>query len=440
MKSFCVTHRFGKLIKAEHGQALALTAVGITMLLLMAGLGVDVGYLHYRKAQMQKAADAAAIAGAEARIYGGTYIAAARNDATANGFTHSTNGITVEVNSPPLTGGYGAGYVEVIIRQPQPIFFMRAGGFGNVDVKARAVASAIESGDGCIYALDPHSSGTFTAQGSIRLTSECGILDNSDAPSDAMVAGGGASVQVDNAAVGVVGGVSTSGGGTISPTPITGITHFSDPFTWIVPQHWDTATNTVVPCSDGTCETLACEINNEKINKDTILHGGVYCGGIDIEGGSTVTFLADRGPYILLGGGFKNVGGATLIGNGVTFYNTGTGNGITKFGSVNFGGNSGSTLSAPTSGPYAGILFFQDRTITGHLTDTNQFDGSNFDKLEGTIYSPNSILKYTGNNGINAYSYIVGWQIQIKGTADIGDNYSTLPGGTSLIKTAALVE
>ena len=56
---------------AEEGQALALGAFVLVVLMLMAGLGVDVGYLRYEKLQMQKAADAAAIAGASALIYGG---------------------------------------------------------------------------------------------------------------------------------------------------------------------------------------------------------------------------------------------------------------------------------------------------------------------------------------------------------------------------------
>ena len=48
-----------------------LTSLALVVLALMAGLGVDVGYLRYQKQQMQKAADAGAIAGAAALIYGG---------------------------------------------------------------------------------------------------------------------------------------------------------------------------------------------------------------------------------------------------------------------------------------------------------------------------------------------------------------------------------
>ena len=45
-----------------------LAALGMVVLMMMAGLGVDVGYLKYQKQQMQKAADAGALAGATALI------------------------------------------------------------------------------------------------------------------------------------------------------------------------------------------------------------------------------------------------------------------------------------------------------------------------------------------------------------------------------------
>jgi len=65
--------------RADEGQALVLTALAPVALMLMAALGGDVGVLRYEKQQMQKAADAGAIAGASARIYGEPVPVAARN-------------------------------------------------------------------------------------------------------------------------------------------------------------------------------------------------------------------------------------------------------------------------------------------------------------------------------------------------------------------------
>ena len=176
---------------------MVLTALALVVLMLMAGLGVDVGYLRYQKQQMQKAADAGAIAGASALIYNGNWNAAAVADVNANGFTTTkTNGRpwrTIAVNSPPTTPGdpfHGeAGYVEVIVTQPQPTFFMRVGGFDTVPVSARAVASAVVNGSGCMFAMDPTDSERFWWTGTSpfrllavsRLTLQCNCIGKNGA-------------------------------------------------------------------------------------------------------------------------------------------------------------------------------------------------------------------------------------------------------------------
>ena len=67
------------------------------------------------------------------------------------------------------------------------------------------------------------------------------------------------------------------------------------------------------------------------------------------------------GLYIIQGGGVIVEGSASITGSGVIFYNTSnptTG----AFGSFLL--TSSSTLSAPTSGTYAGVLLFQNRSDT----------------------------------------------------------------------------
>ena len=152
-------------------------ALALVVLMLMAGLGVDVGFLRYQKQQMQKAADAGAIAGASTLIYNGKYKAAAQADSSANGFTNGSNGIVVTVNMPPASGPNQSkiGFVEVIVSQPQPTFFMRVGGFTSMPVSARAVASAAAIASGCIYVLDPTDKDTLTVSGAGAINSGCGI-------------------------------------------------------------------------------------------------------------------------------------------------------------------------------------------------------------------------------------------------------------------------
>ena len=73
----------------ESGQALVFGVATLGILLIgMAGLGIDMGYLRYQKRLLQSAADSAAIAAASdiPTAFGGVTLAA-QNAAAANGYT-----------------------------------------------------------------------------------------------------------------------------------------------------------------------------------------------------------------------------------------------------------------------------------------------------------------------------------------------------------------
>ena len=408
---------------AEEGQALALGAFVLVVLMLMAGLGVDVGYLRYEKLQMQKAADAGAIAGAAALIYGGQVQLAARNDSAANGFTNGNNGVTVAVNNPPASGPFAGNnnYVEVIVAQATPTFFLRVGGFSTVNVSSRAVASSLGSSSGCIYALDPTDSAAFTASGSVNISSNCGIRVNSNSPS-ALYKTGSGNISVERSrsdGIGVVGGVSEAGSGTISPTPTQGIPTFGDPLAYVPAQ------------TPGSCTP---QIGT--INKSTTLYAGTFCKGIQISGNNNVVVTFGQGTYILLGGGLSVTGSPILTGSNVTFYNTGSP--AYPYAPVTITGSSSSTLSAPTSGPLAGMLVFQDRSVVS--TALNSIDGSHGEIYTGAFYFPTTPVTYTANSTFPPYVIIDAWQVTMLGTSAIGNTYTSLPDGASPIHSAVLVE
>ena len=124
---------------------------------------------------------------------------------------------------------------------------------------------------------------------------------------------------------------------------------------------------------------------------------GVYCGGIEISGSSkTVNFAP--GEYILAGGGLIGSGGSnTYNGTGVMFYNTESSPGADDFGDIDFSGNSTVNLSAPTSGTYAGVLFFQDPTNDPAAEGVKfKVAGTVSVTLDGVIYFPNQLVQYSG--------------------------------------------
>src|SRR3979409_2621085 len=80
----------------QRGQTIVITALMLTVLLGFFGLVADVGWLQINIVRAQRAADAAALAGAPylpGNVAGA--VTAAQNEATKNGFTNGVNGVVV---------------------------------------------------------------------------------------------------------------------------------------------------------------------------------------------------------------------------------------------------------------------------------------------------------------------------------------------------------
>lgn len=405
---------------SEAGQALLLMALSMVILCGFAGLGIDMGYLRYMKRQMQAASDSAAMAGA-AEVGYGDVTSAAQSDATNNGFTNGVNGTTITVYNPPTSGPNqgNAKYVEVLLSQQQPTFFMKLLGVKSEMVNTRSVAYSGISG-ACIYALDPSQSSAFTVNGNSNLTAQCGILDNSNNSTAALVTNGGGCLSAKY--IGVVGAFKTNSSCAPSPTPVSGIAAFSDPLAYLAPP------------TVGSCDHTSTSITGGT----TTIYPGVYCSGLGISGGSTdVTF--SPGTYIINGGGMNISGGANVHANGVTFYITAPN--VSSFKGVSITGGSNSQLVAPSSGQYASILFFQDRSIQSSSSgaDSNIAGGSGT-AIEGTLYFPTTNLTYAGSSVDSLYTILIADTVKITNTTVIQDTYQVLPNGTSPIHSAILSE
>src|SRR5206468_3426518 len=210
---------------------------------------------------------------------------------------------------------------------------------GAEQLRRAASATQIESA-----AFKAAATNGFT-NGGASVTATCGIVDDSSS-SNAMNSSGGSS-SVTATSIAVTGNVT---GCCYSPTPQTGVPPEPDPFA-----------QRAAPVFSG------CDYTKFKVTGGTkILTPGVYCDGIDITGGSTVTF--SPGLYVLNGGGLSVSGNSTLNGTGVTFYNTASGSNAYK--PVSISGGTIGTLSAPTRGPMEAMLFFQDRAIRSSQTNT----------------------------------------------------------------------
>jgi Flp pilus assembly protein TadG len=159
-------------LKEDSGQVLVMTALSITVLLGFIAFATDVGLLLRERRMVQTAADSSAIAGAAESLYEGTpnYVTsgmwrAASGDSAFNGFTagasngtrNGSTGTTLKLNVYPnitIPGFNSAGYVQAVVTQTTPTFFMNMFGFHNMDVTVTAIASNSLQSDGCIYVQD----------------------------------------------------------------------------------------------------------------------------------------------------------------------------------------------------------------------------------------------------------------------------------------------
>jgi hypothetical protein len=132
------------------GQILLLFAASLVVVIAMAGLLIDGGFLLSNHRQAQAAADTGALAAALAANDGDDPVLAARAVASANGFVDplidcdgsSTANEGVEVNRPPSSGAFMGddSYVEVVTTRAMQTAFARAIGMPCFLVSARAVA------------------------------------------------------------------------------------------------------------------------------------------------------------------------------------------------------------------------------------------------------------------------------------------------------------
>jgi len=187
------------------------------------------------------------------------------------------------------------------------------------------------------------------------------------------------------------------------------------------------------PLSNGNCDLGALELSG---GGSATLGTGTYVleGGIGVGSGSTLSLGA--GTYILEGGGMDVCSAGTLTGSGVTFYNTQNGSSYPYQG-INLNSGSKISLSAPTSGPLAGILFFQDRSVGSSGAPSYMNSGAD-GTFQGALYFPTTSLNYSSGADA-AYTILVADTVHMSSGSTLNNDYSSLADG-SPIKQAILVQ
>lgn len=407
-------------IAGQKGQQVIVVALLMPVLLACLGLVVDVGnvYAHRRKAQ--SAADAAATAASIVLYQQGPSVASstALYYAALNGYDNDGTTNVVAVSSPPTSGTYAgnSNYLQVQIEDNVTPIFASIIWNGTFTVRAKATAGyrTVTLGPSVII-LELVDCQSLLMNGTPQLVVHGGgVHVNSRCSSQAVLLNGTCTLQTDIPTT-IVGGYRTNGPNQISPTPITGAAVRPDPLA-----------NLPVP-TGAECPTY----HNTVINGRNTVHlsPGIYEGGLTINGVNTVYFDtgsgACAGTYIMRGGAFIDNGNSRLYGSNVFFY-------IDTGSRVTINGTSTVNFSPPTTGAYAGILFFQSRTNTSGATlnGTPGVDGFN-----GVLYFAEATVTMNGTG--RAYVSLVINKLLMNGTGSLIIEGFSGPGWSTVSSTLA---
>jgi hypothetical protein len=414
-----------KRLGGDSGQVSILTILCLTCLLGFVAFAVDVGLLLRAKRVEQSAADSAVMAAA-AEFNFGDMTVAAQADGVQNGVPASA----VAVNNPPLYGpnAGNSSYVEVIVSQSKPTFFMKMFNRNAMTVAARAVATTVPS-PSCVDTLlqnpttptgkkgAPVSVPGVSMAGSAFLTlPTCGLIDNASSTTDALDVTGGAGISAKS--IGVVGGDTLHIGASVTPTPVTGITAISDPLSSLVSPP---------PASDYASGCISSSITKSTTIGPSSPSGYVCYSSLSaISGSPTITL--NPGLYIFNGtGGLDIESGTTFSGSGVTFY-------FVNGASFTFDRGAVVNLSAPTSGAYSGILFYQDVVDTA----MDLFGGDSTGSINGIFYLPSANLTLKNGAATTFNTDLVVGSLTMSGDATLRP-YAPLSGASPL-SSARLAE
>lgn len=419
-----ITREAAKALHSRRGSVVIMLALMLTMLIGFTALGTEVAFALYKQRQMQSVATAAALGGAAALMTGhpaNPATEAAAIAATA-GFVDGTGGVTVTVNHPPLSGAHigNTSAVEVIVAQPRILPLSGLFVAKSWNISARAVATQGNNAGDCILTLDTSTlSVDSVGNGANVLLNKCGMAVNGTGTSALSVTGG---ATLTAQSVTVVGLTRVSNGGSIVTT--NGVKTLQSPVA-------NPYASKQIPSSAG------CNHNNLNLAwaaSPQVLTPGVYCNGLSMGNGAIV--VMNPGVYIINGGSFAVQGGITLTGTGVTIVLTGSGG---NYATVTISNGVNVTLSAPTTGTTAGLVFFADPNAPNTLTSS--VVGGASVKLTGALYFPTQTVNYSNGTTTTATcTQLVAWQVTFTGGASFNSNCATAGTGSIGTSPSQLVE
>jgi len=367
----------------EKGQALIFITLVAIGLFAFAALAIDGGMVFSDRRHAQNAADTAVMAAALANAKGQNLTLAAQNRATSNGYDGGTaSDVTISTAAAPSGACPGSGKdITVLIVSYVPTTFSKVLGRSLMTNTVTATARSCDvfvSGGSPLYA----GASVFATK-----TAACGggLKDK------ALFMQGSSHLQI-------------WGGDMASASADGGCIYFKGGEAQLKKQESGTACADVLTASanGGTFNSLDGEdgcgktIRNQSFAPPPA-NLGITCSGNATKSGSSLSPGNFTGTFPQAGvttlqpgtycvnGEFRLNGGDNLTGNGVTI--------VMNSGELHWNGSSEVKLSAPTSGPYKGLLIYFP---PGNSSDVDVNGNSNA-KITGTILAQNSNCFFAGS-------------------------------------------
>ena len=409
---------FAELWREQGGSTLALFAFALPGLLGLGAIGVETGLWYVSKRAVQTQADAGALGGAFAKVWGRSDAdakAAALKEAQRNGFEGGAPE-GMDRNIPPLYGPYmgeDSAFEVMISRRHDTMLFAAIVPDDFLTVSTRAVAGIVPTGKACILALDKLAAQALTNSGNTSIEApKCAIASNSTDDQAAFFTG---SATVNVQTVWTAGDMLQEGNKvklTTADPPTTRTWPLVDPFE-----------GTPIDLPLGAC-------SNGNWTGAATKYPGKYCGGITVNSSAVINMMP--GTYYIDGGNLQINGGATVTcascspgGEGVTFVLTSSGS-ANSIGTAQINGGATVTLNAPAAGAasagpggiYEGLLFYQDPDAPTSISKTGQLNGGATSALIGGIYFPSNNVLWSGNlTGKSECTVIVADTVTLTGSS-----------------------
>lgn len=407
------------LVRDRRGSLATMTALLMPVLIGAAGLASDTVQWTLVRRSLQRQVDSAALAGAYALTQNRDVASTVTADLAKNSnFTLAAAPLIENgPSSGPFAGSSDAVRVRIAADARLPftgVFLGRA-----TTISVEATAGLQQDGDYCLLALDESNSLAITNSGNTTVDASCGMHSNS--AGDPAVNGQG-SATIFASPVSAVGNVDNRNNNFTSDTVFQPyMVAQRDPFAYLPDP------------------TISQSPNNGDVrsNQTRNLTPGVY-RGMDIQGTANLapgTYFIDgrsQGNNQNKNLGF-NVGAQGVVnGTGVTIVltmsnapATGTSNLVAG---MNINGGATLKLTAPNTGDYKGMLFYQDRRAT-RLGEVVQLNGNSSSVLQGAIYIPQNQITFNGTTGMNTNCLqLVGQRLVFSGNSRITN---VCPAGSS---------